>query len=89
MGTGLLGQALSVPVPTPRVKKQRKEPVQLELFVPREEGYEFKVVVTNKRCTAKTILLFHNGRGSQENIFSELKGPVQYGLRAHSSACRK
>jgi hypothetical protein len=56
-----------------RVKKQRKEPVQLELFVPREEGYEFKVVVTNKRCTAKTILLFHNGRGSQENIFSELK----------------
>lgn len=56
-----------------RVKKQRKDPVQLELFVPHEEGYEFKVIVTNKRGKAKAILLFHNGRGSQENIFSELK----------------
>ena len=56
-----------------RVKKQSKEPVQLELFVPHEEGYEFKVIVTNKRGKAKAILLFHNGRAGQENIFSELK----------------
>ena len=56
-----------------RVKKQRKEPVQLELFVPHQEGYEFKVIVTNKRGKAKAIILFHNGRGAQENIFSELK----------------
>lgn len=56
-----------------RVKKQRKEPVQLDLFVPHQEGYEFKVIVTNKRGKAKAILLFHNGRGAQENIFSELK----------------
>jgi hypothetical protein len=56
-----------------RVKKQSKEPVQLELFTPHEEGYEFKVIVTNKRGKAKSILLFHNGRASQENLFSELK----------------
>jgi hypothetical protein len=56
-----------------RVKKQNKEPVQLELFVPHEYGYEFKLIVTNKSCNARNILLFHNGRGSQENIFSELK----------------
>ena len=56
-----------------RVKKQSKEPVQLGLFTPHEEGYEFKVIVTNKRGKAKPILLFHNGRGSQENQFSELK----------------
>jgi hypothetical protein len=56
-----------------KVKKQRKEPVQLNLFVPCEEGYEFKAIATNKKGKAKTILLFHNGRGSQENIFSELK----------------
>jgi hypothetical protein len=55
------------------VKRQRKEPVQLELFTPYQEGYEFKVIVTNKQGKAKTILLFHNGRGAQENIFSELK----------------
>ena len=56
-----------------RVKKQNKEPVQLELFVPQEEGYEFKAIVTNKTGKAKPILLFHNGRASQENLFSELK----------------
>jgi hypothetical protein len=56
-----------------RVKKQNKEPVQLELFTPHEEGYEFKVIVTNKSGTARSILLFHNGRASQENMFSELK----------------
>lgn len=60
-----------------KVKKQRKEPVQLELFVPHEEGYEFKVIVTNKRGKAKAILLFHNGRASQENMFSELKDQCQ------------
>ena len=47
--------------------------MQLELFVPQQEGYEFKAIVTNKMGKAKTILLFHNGRGAQENIFSELK----------------
>jgi len=47
--------------------------VQLGLFVPHEEGYEFRVIVTNKRGKAKSILLFHNGRASQENLFSELK----------------
>ena len=56
-----------------RVKKQSKEPVQLGLFTPHEEGFEFKVIVTNKRGKAKPILLFHNGRSSQENLFSELK----------------
>jgi Transposase DDE domain group 1 len=56
-----------------RVKRQNKEPVQLGLFLPYEEGYEFKVIVTNKRGKAKSILLFHNGRSSQENLFSELK----------------
>ena len=56
-----------------RVNKQSKQPVQLELFTPHEEGYEFKVIVTNRRGKAKSILLFHNGRGSQENQFSELK----------------
>lgn len=55
------------------VKKQLKEPVQLDLFVPHEYGYEFKVIVTNKQTTMKKVMCFHNGRGSQENTFSELK----------------
>jgi hypothetical protein len=56
-----------------KAKKQRKEPVQLDLFVPHEFGYEFKVLVTNKTVTAKAILTFHEGRGSQESVFAELK----------------
>ncbi len=56
-----------------RVRVHHKEPVQLELFVPHQEGYEFKAVVTNKVSSAKGILLFYNGRGAQENVFAELK----------------
>ena len=56
-----------------KVKIQSKEPVQLDLFIPHEYGYEFKVIVTNKQTTMKKVLFFHNGRGAQENTFSELK----------------
>lgn len=56
-----------------KVKQQNKEPIQLDMFVPHEYGYEFKVIVTNKETTMKKVLYFHNGRGSQENIIGELK----------------
>lgn len=56
-----------------RVKVQSKEPVQLDLFIPHEHGYEFKVIVTNKQLGMKKILYFHNGRGAQENTLGELK----------------
>lgn len=56
-----------------KVKKQNKELVQLDLFIPHEMGYEFKVIVTNKKGSARNVLRFHNGRGAQENIFGELK----------------
>jgi len=51
-----------------------KAPVQLDLFVPYETGREFKVIVTNKTTTAANVLAFHNGRGSQEAVFADLKG---------------
>lgn len=54
-----------------------KEPVQLDLFVPQERGYEFKVIVTNKIIRAKEVILFHNGRGAQEGVFAELKSEGQ------------
>lgn len=56
-----------------RLKIPRKGPIQLDLFEPIDWQYEFKVVITNKSETAKTVLAFHNGRGSQEGIFAELK----------------
>ena len=60
-----------------RVRRQNKMPIQLDLFVPHEEGYDFKVIVTNKRVRAKRVVRFHEGRGSQEEIFAELKSHCQ------------
>jgi hypothetical protein len=60
-----------------KVKQQHKGPVQLDLFIPYEYGYRFKVIVTNKQMGAKKLLAFHNGRGSQEGLLGELKSQVQ------------
>ncbi len=56
-----------------RVARQRKGPVQLDLFVPHEQGFDFKVIITNKCVGVGTVFRFHEGRGSQEGIFGELK----------------
>lgn len=56
-----------------KTKKQQKGPVQLDLFVPYDTGYDFKVIVTNKTISAKRVAAYHEGRGSQEGIFAELK----------------
>jgi hypothetical protein len=54
-------------------KKQQKAPIQLDLFVPYEYAYEFKVIVTNKIARAQPVAAFHEGRGSQEGVLGELK----------------
>ena len=56
-----------------KTKKQRKGPLQLHLFEPRDYNFDYKVVVTNKTESAKHLVLFHNGRGSQEAIFGDAK----------------
>ena len=58
-------------------KIQHKEPLQLDLFIPHEYGFAFKVILTNKRLSAARAVAFHNGRGSQEGIFGELKSQNQ------------
>ena len=60
-----------------RVKRQNRKPIQLDLFQPFEYGYEFKVIVTNKRTDPRDIIAFHEGRGSQEGILAELKTHCQ------------
>jgi hypothetical protein len=57
-------------------KKQIKGPLQLDLFEPRDFNFDYKVIVTNKRESAKSVTLFHNGRGSQEAIFGDAKTDV-------------
>jgi hypothetical protein len=56
-----------------RVKSQQKGPLQLHLFEPRDLHFDYKVIVTNKTESAKSVVLFHNGRGTQETIFGEAK----------------
>jgi hypothetical protein len=58
-------------------RKIYKEPIQLDLFIPHEYGYEFTVIVTNKQTTVRKVLRFHHGRGSQEKVFGELKSQSQ------------
>lgn len=58
-------------------RKQYKEPIQLDLFIPYEYGHDFKVIITNKRLSARKVLRYHNGRGAQEGIFAELKSQTQ------------
>jgi hypothetical protein len=54
-----------------------KGPIQLDLFIPHEYGFEYTVIVTNKACRMRKVMRFHHGRGSQEGVFSELKSQVQ------------
>ena len=60
-----------------QVRCQDKLPIQLDLFKPIEYGYEFKVIVTNRKISPRKVVLFHEGRGSQEGIFAELKTHCQ------------
>jgi len=60
-----------------RSTQRRKEPVQLDLFEPLSPDYSYKVIMTNKRGSAKSVMLFHHGRGSQEGIIGEVKESAQ------------
>jgi hypothetical protein len=62
-----------------RVKIARKEPLQYDCFVPHETGFEFKVIVTNHTLKARHLVAFHEGRGSQEGLFAELKSQAHAG----------
>ena len=54
-----------------RVKRQHRQPIQPDLFRPVEYGYEFRVIVTNRRTDPRDVVAFHEGRWSQEGIFAE------------------
>ena len=57
---------------------RRKGEVQLDLFQPRDQEFDYKVIVTNKTVSAMKVLMFHNGRGAQEGLFGELKSQAQF-----------
>ena len=61
------------------VRHPNKAPIQLHLFEPVAYGYDFKVIVTNKTVHPRKVVLFHEGRGSQEGVFAELKTHCQIG----------
>jgi len=62
-----------------KVHKRRGGPVQLDLYEPGDYEHDYKVIVTNKKITARKVLWFHNGRGGQEGIIGELKDGAQFG----------
>ena len=56
-----------------RCKLQRKEPIQLDLFEPYDFDYQYKSIITNKTTSASHIIEYHQGRGTQEGLFAQLK----------------
>lgn len=54
-------------------KVQHKAPIQLDIFVPYDYEWEYKIILTNKKLSPAKLVPYHNGRGSQESIFAELK----------------
>lgn len=60
-------------------KKAFKGALQLDLFEPLDHEYQYKMFVTNKTESAKAVVLFHNGRGSQEAIFGNAKNSTALG----------
>jgi hypothetical protein len=54
-----------------KTKRQHKGPLQLDLFEPRDFNFDYKVLVTNESSSAKSVVLFHHGRGGQEAIFGD------------------
>jgi len=59
-----------------------KAGIEFTVSVPFERhvyGYDFKVIVTNKTLSPGHVVAFHEGRGSQEGIFAELKTHCQMG----------
>jgi len=63
-----------------KAKRQRKGMLQLHLFEPRDFDFDYKVIVTNKSESAKSVVMFHNGRGSQECIFGDAKNDAALDL---------
>lgn len=60
-----------------RYAKPRKGPLQLDLFEPRDTDYQYKAIMTDKTVGPHAVLLFHNGRGSQEGVLGEAKQHAQ------------
>lgn len=52
---------------------RRQGPLQLDLFIPRDFEYEYSVIATTKTTTARNVVEFHHGRGSQEKLLGEAK----------------
>jgi len=59
-----------------RSKIRHKGPVQLDLFLSHDYEDKHKVIITNKTIKAKHIVSYHEGRGSQEGLFAELKSQM-------------
>lgn len=62
-----------------RCKVQNKQPIQLDLFLPHDFDFQYKAVITNKTTKARHIINYHEGRGSQEGLFAQLKSQAVMG----------
>ena len=62
-----------------KVKVQTKGPLQLDLFEPVEEGHRLQSRGHQQEGRAGGVVRFHEGRGSQEKLFGEIKPQAHMG----------
>jgi hypothetical protein len=69
-----------------RVKQQHQEPIQLDLFVPHDHGYEFKVILINKPLGASAVVPFARRRSLVQSPSEASKRLSKVGFGAIRSA---
>ena len=78
---GGLGRKFLHKLPDMEILRNPESPfilwIQIDIYFLASTSYEFKVTVTNNKINPRKVVLFHEERGSQEGIFSELKTHCQ------------
>ena len=73
METQILANALSFHFYTEEIQKTAQRLAATAPVRACDFDFDYKVIVTNKTESAKSVVLFHNGSGSQEAIFGHAK----------------
>jgi len=77
--TEILGHFIPFPVHSQEGQDPAKRSPTVASLEPRDLQVDYKVIVTNKTESARSVVLFHNGRGTQETIFGEAKTDAALG----------
>jgi len=53
--------------------RETENQAQLHQFAAREDGYEFRIIVTDRQPSDSKVLIMHKGPGTGSDLFAEIK----------------